>query len=107
MNNGLTPAAVAEVHRVLSRYPTVDSAVLYGSRAKGEHRQGSDIDLVLTGPRLDHRTLSRISGDFEDGPLPQRVDVALLDDIQHPALLDHIKRVGVVLYQREPATAAT
>ncbi len=67
MNHGLTNETLAEIHRVLAQQPEVEKAILYGSRAKGTQRTGSDVDLALIGPGLDDRILGRIADDFEDG----------------------------------------
>ena len=103
MNYGLTDETLAEIHRVLSQQPEVERAILYGSRAKGTQRAGSDIDLALVGADLDDRIVGRIADDFEDGWLPYRFDLCLLNRIHHTALLDHIRRVGIVLYEKQHA----
>lgn len=100
MNHGLEEGTLTEIHRVLAQYPAVERAVLYGSRAKGGHRPGSDVDLALAGRELDRSTVSRVADDFEDGPLPYRFDLSILEETQSAALLDHISRVGLVFYQR-------
>lgn len=46
---GLPPQAVESIRQVLGRFPGIEQAVLYGSRAKGNFRTGSDIDLTLKG----------------------------------------------------------
>ena len=46
-NHGLTDATVAQIHEVFARHPEVEKAVLYGSRAKGNFKPGSDVDLTL------------------------------------------------------------
>lgn len=105
MKHGLTKEMLVEIRGVLSDCPEVEQAVLYGSRAKGAHRPGSDIDLALVGEDLGERTVSRIAGEFDDGWLPHRVDLSILGKIRHAALLDHIRRVGIVLYEKEFAAA--
>ena len=49
MNHGLPSQTVEKIHTVFSRFPAIEKAVLYGSRAKGTHKTGSDIDLTLYG----------------------------------------------------------
>ena len=105
MNYGLKEETLAEIRRVLARHPEIERAVLYGSRAKGTCRLGSDVDLVLVGAGLDGRTLSQIAEAFEESTLPYRFDLSVLHRIRHPALLEHIERVGVPLYEREPAVS--
>jgi len=100
MNWGLTDAAVTEIRSVLIHYPEVERAMLYGSRAKGNCKPGSDIDLTLMGSDLTLETLARIQSELEAGALPYQIDLSILSQISHPELLDHIKRVGVVFYER-------
>ncbi len=98
MNHGLPPATVERIQGVLCHYAEVERAVLYGSRAKGTHHPGSDIDLALCGSGLNHTLLTRIDNELDDLLLPYQIDLSLMSSLSHPALLDHIRRVGVVLY---------
>ncbi|MBU1069011.1 nucleotidyltransferase domain-containing protein [Myxococcota bacterium] len=100
MNHGLSPDTVARIAGVLIRAPHVRKAVLYGSRARGTHRPGSDIDLTLLGDDLTVAELGRIADDLDDLLLPYEIDLSLHAMIDNPALLDHIRRVGVTLFER-------
>ncbi|MCP9931114.1 nucleotidyltransferase domain-containing protein [Cyanobium sp. AMD-g] len=102
---GLPESAMAAIRRVLATYPEVESAILYGSRALGRHRPASDIDLTLTGHAISNATLARIDADLDDLLLPWLIDLSALAAIRHPALLDHIQRAGVLLYQRSDPPA--
>jgi len=99
MNHGLSESAVQRIREVLARHPDVEKAVLYGSRAKGTHHPGSDIDLTLRGKHLDHALLTLIENELDDLMLPERIDLSLFETLTHPALIDHIRRVGVTLYE--------
>ena len=101
---GLSAETLAQIRAVLGRHPEVDRAVLYGSRAVGNHQPGSDIDLVLQGGHdLTERVLYDILNELDDLPLPYSFDVAIHAEITHEALLDHIRRWGAVLYERPAA----
>lgn len=89
------------INGVLARYPEIDRAILYGSRAKGTYRQGSDIDLTLIGPGLAYSQLQRIETEIDDLLLPYTVDLSLHHQLTSPDLLAHIERVGVVFYTKE------
>lgn len=102
MNHGLSRSTVERIRGVLARFPEVEKAVLYGSRAKGTHRPGSDIDLTLHGSALGQPLLARIDEEMDELLLPYQMDLSLFAGLTHPALLDHIQRVGVVLYERTP-----
>jgi uncharacterized protein len=101
---GLTPQTVEKIGGVFARYPQLEKAVLYGSRAKGNYKNGSDIDITLFG-RLEHGDLLKIMDELDDLLLPYTIDLSLFSEITHEGLIEHIKRVGVVFYERTPAIA--
>jgi predicted nucleotidyltransferase len=105
MNHGLTDGTVAQIHEVITRFPEVEKALLYGSRAKGNFKPGSDIDLTLVGTALTSKILGQIRGELEDGLLPYTFDVSIMAQITQTDLIDHIRRVGVVFYERKPLPA--
>lgn len=99
---GLPDHTLILIRQILADYSEIEQAILYGSRAKGGHKKGSDIDLTLIGENLDHRLLSEIARRLEESTIPYQVDLSLFEQIDSPNLLEHIKRVGVVFYQRNP-----
>jgi len=103
MNHGLTSETVDRIRSVLARFPEVEKAVLYGSRAKGNYKRGSDIDLAVLGPDLNASVLSQINSGLDDLLLPQKIDVSIFAKISHADLIDHIRRVGVVFYEKQSA----
>ncbi len=105
MKHGLTDGAMAEIQALLAKFPDVERAVLYGSRAKGNHRPGSDIDLTLIGAGLTSKILGQIQAELEDGYLPYSFDISLLNQITQPDLIEHIRRVGVVFYEKKAVPA--
>jgi predicted nucleotidyltransferase len=105
-SHGLPAAAVAQIQATLAAFPAIEQAILYGSRALGRHRPGSDIDLTLSGADLDALTLARLDQALDDLLLPWRFDLSLRVSLQSPELIDHIERVGQVLYRRNLRTNA-
>ena len=105
MKFGLTDTAIERIRSVLARYPQVESAILYGSRAMGNYENGSDIDLTLCGEGLTLNVQFRIDDELDDLLLPYTFDLSIMDNINDPDLLDHIKRVGKVFYARDDASA--
>lgn len=102
--HGLSDEMVGRITAVLSHFPDIERAILFGSRAKGTHRPGSDIDLALIGPALDWRTLSKIDEALDDLLLPYRFSLIIYDAKTDPAVAAHIKRVGILFFAAEPAT---
>jgi|SRR5690606_37636301 len=97
---GLKPHTIQAIQQVFLQYPALKKAVLYGSRAKGNYRNGSDIDLTLEGESLDLTTLQKIENDLDELMLPYKMDISLLKHIRNAELREHINRVGVVFYDR-------
>lgn len=100
MKYGLSDKTIEQILAVLSNFPEVDKAVLYGSRAKGNFKQGSDIDLTLFGSVLSLKSLHKIENDLDELLLPYKIDLSVFDQIADPDVIDHIRRVGVVFYEK-------
>jgi len=93
----LVPRDLELVRSVLRQHPEIESATLFGSRAKGTHHERSDVDLALSG-ELGLLGAEAIAAELEELPLPYRFDVQALEQISLAPLLEHIERVGVVIY---------
>jgi predicted nucleotidyltransferase len=104
--HGLPEKTVSRITGVLASFPAVERAVLFGSRAKGTHKRGSDIDLSLSGTALDWRTVGRLYDALDDLMLPYRFSLIQFDANTDVDVAAHIARVGVVLFERESATKA-
>ena len=100
MNHGLDKDVVLKIQQVFLKQEKIHQAILYGSRAKGTHTAGSDIDLALKGKQLTIKDLLQLRVDLDSLNLPYTIDLALYDEIQNHDLLDHINRVGIVLYKK-------
>ena len=98
---GLKAHTISAISKVFAQHPEIEQAVLYGSRAKGTYRHGSDIDLTLLGDALSYTQLNRIETEIDDLLLPYTVDLSLHTQIECADLLSHIQRVGQVFYQRD------
>jgi predicted nucleotidyltransferase len=96
---GLPPATLETIRQILAEVPSVKKAVIYGSRAKGTHQPGSDIDLTLSGEALDLDTLGQIATRLHESPIPYQVDLSIFEQIEHAGLRDHIERMGQLFYQ--------
>ena len=77
-----------------------DAVKLYGSRAKGTFHERSDVDLVLIGTGIDRFLVADILLDLADTDLPYTVDLQNYSEIKNRALVEHIDRVGMVIYER-------
>ncbi len=103
MKFGLKGHTIEKVNGIFAQFPEVEEVILYGSRAKGNYRPGSDIDLTLKGKSINLRILNRIADKLDDLLLPYTFDLSVFHHIDNPDLVGHIKRVGQVFYRREEA----
>jgi predicted nucleotidyltransferase len=97
---GLKPAVIGRMHAVFAHFPEVRQVILYGSRAKGNFKPGSDIDLCLEGEGLSTPTLLKIDTALDDLLLPYKIDLSIRDHIDNTELLSHINRAGTAFYRR-------
>ena len=97
---GLPQVALDRMINVLEAYPEIINGRLFGSRAKGNYRPGSDIDLCLDAPTLSMRQRLEIENRLDDLLLPWRIDLVIRHEIDNPALLEHIERVGASIFTR-------
>jgi len=97
---GLKQGDISAIQAVLKQYPKVTKAVLYGSRAKGNYRSGSDIDLTLQGDQLEFSDLVVIDNALDELLLPYTIDLSIYHQIENADLIEHIKRVGQEFYTK-------
>ena len=96
---GLTQDTWQKINATFANYPLVTEVVLYGSRAKGTYRSGSDIDLTMKGEGLNLKLLNKIANDLDDLLLPYSFDLSIFAQIDNHDLIAHISRVGKVVYR--------
>lgn len=102
---GLTSEVIEKIQTVLARFESIESAILYGSRAKGNYKRGSDIDLALRVKKDSPRSLLfDVTDAIDDLNLIYTFDISLLHQIDNENLLDHIDRVGVEFYNAQAFT---
>lgn len=102
MNFGLRKEIIEKINNVFAEFPEIDEAILYGSRAKGNYKPGSDIDITFIGNDLNNRILNKISLRLDDLLLPYTFDLSLHKHIDNIDLIDHIKRIGKTFYKPVP-----
>jgi len=88
---------------VFQKHDAIDSVTLYGSRAKGNYKAGSDIDLTIKGLVLSFSELMKIEDEIDDLYLPYGIDLSQYEQLTNSDLMNHIDRVGVVIYSKNQA----
>lgn len=104
MPYGLLDRDMIHILDAVKSLPEISQLVLFGSRAKGTFKAASDVDLAIKGACVTYETALKLADILnEEKPLPYYFDVVHYEAITEPHLLEHIDRVGVVLYDRELA----
>jgi len=100
MKYGLKDKTIEQILAVFCDYPNIEKAVIYGSRAKGNYKTGSDIDLTLYGKDLNVAILHKIETELDDLLLPYKIDLSIFNLLTNAEFIDHILRVGIVFYEK-------
>lgn len=97
---GLSPETLRKLNSVFAQHNAIDSVVIYGSRAKGNYRVGSDIDLTIKGGEIPFAEFMKIENQIDDLMLPYTVDLSQYHQLGNVALIEHIDLVGVEIFSR-------
>ena len=99
--SGLSVADLENVLSVLKKNTKIKQVILFGSRAKGNFRQGSDVDIALKGEGLKLKDILEASIEIDELLLPYKFDLIIFDRIKEISLIEHIERVGKTLFLAE------
>ncbi|NLJ25330.1 MAG: nucleotidyltransferase domain-containing protein [Firmicutes bacterium] len=98
---GLLERDLQWIEKAIAKYPEIEEAVIFGSRAMGNYKKGSDVDLAVKGARIDRRIINRLSDDLnEEYPLPYFFDVVHYESISNEELKKHIDAIGKIIKSR-------
>lgn len=98
---GIKDSSMKILTSIFSNYGQVEEVVLYGSRAKGNFTDRSDVDMVICNSNINRHVLGKILADINNSNFPYTVDIQLLENIKSPSLLEHINRIGQTFYKKE------
>lgn len=98
MKYGIKDEYWKKLCELFAKKPKIEKVILYGSRAKGNYKPFSDIDITLLGDKLEHDDLLDIMNGVDDLLLPYMFDISLYSSLKNENLIDHINRAGVEIY---------
>lgn len=99
MKFGLNQSQIDGICSIFSKYDDIKKVTLYGSRAKGNYKPYSDIDLTLQGDKLNLSLQFKVENELDDLLLPYKIDLSIYNYIQNPDLIEHIDKDGICIYQ--------
>ena len=97
MIKGLTEEQNAVILREAFRFEKITRLVVFGSRAMGNQKHGSDVDLAVWGLDSDETRELKIRLN-EYTKLPHKFDVVRFESINNPELEKHIKDFGITIF---------
>ncbi len=92
---GLSKKVIADIKSILKKY-NIKKASIYGSRAMGNFKNGSDIDICLFG-KIDLLTKHKIENELDELMLPYTIDISIYQNIKNRDLKKHIDTKGITL----------
>ena len=99
MSFGLRESDLSEIRVILKQFPEIESARIFGSRAKGTHKLGSDVDLAVQGAGVSGDTVSRLHAELEElSDMPYFFDVVDFGSLKDGPFKEHICQFGVLVY---------
>lgn len=101
MPYGLKEIELAKLSKVFASNEHIKRVILYGSRAKGNYKLFSDVDITLEGPELTLTDLNHLSLAIDDLLLPYQFDISIFHTLKNHDLIDHIQRIGITIFERE------
>lgn len=99
--SGLLERDFKYILEAISKYSEIEEVIIFGSRAMGNYKQGSDVDIALKGKNINRTIVRRLNDDLnEEYPLPYFFDVLNYNDITNQELKEHIDEVGKCIYKK-------
>lgn len=97
---GLIKSDISYIKIAMGKFSEIESGIIFGSRAMGNHKRGSDVDIALTGKGITSKTIYLLSELLnEEYPLPYFFDIIHYDSITNTNLKDHIDKEGKLIYK--------
>lgn len=108
MNFGLKTQDLEFIIKTILKFPEIEKAAIFGSRAKGNHKPGSDIDIAIFGENVSFTTISKLHAILEEeSPMPYFFDVFDYIHSDNKELKAHVDRVGITIYEKSGTIPST
>jgi predicted nucleotidyltransferase len=105
MNFGLEESHLREIRQIIGEFLSIESGILFGSRAMGTFSPSSDVDIAITGEDVCLKDQIRLSARLNENRALLKYDVVRYCTITNKKLIDHILKYGVKIYERQKGAA--
>lgn len=99
MQFGLRDTEIKNINKIFYQYSDIEKVIIFGSRAKGNFRNNSDVDLVFFG-NINLKILNQINIELDHLLLPYTFDLLIFKNLDNQEIKEHIKRCGKLFYER-------
>jgi uncharacterized protein len=97
---GLLEQDLDYIIKAIKKHAEIERAKIFGSRAKGNYKKGSDVDIAIFGKNINGKIVARTSDTLnEEYPLPYFFDVIHYESITNKQLIEHIDKLGIEIYR--------
>lgn len=97
---GLLDSDFEFLSNLFQKYASINEVIIFGSRAKGNYKNGSDVDLAIKSITIENQEINEIDNELnENSNLPYKFDIVHYEKIQTPEFKEHIDRVGKVIFK--------
>jgi len=96
---GLTENTIKSIHSVFEKHDAVKTVLIFGSRAKGNYENGSDIDLAVEND-ISAEELQKVQNELENLDLLYGIDIVSYKELENTPVGQHIDRVKKIFYEK-------
>ena len=98
---GLLQRDLDYINMSISKLLEIEIVIIFGSRAMGNYKKGSDIDLAILGDNISSETIRKLNEDLnEQYPIPYFFDILDYNEITNKELKKHIDVNGIILFEK-------
>ena len=99
---GLIERDIEYIVKAMKKFNEIEKAIVFGSRAIGNYKKGSDVDIAIIGDGIDSKTVYKLDDYLNEVyPLPYFFDILQYNCITNENLKKHIDNEGKIIYERK------
>ncbi|OIJ18064.1 DNA polymerase III subunit beta [Anaerobacillus alkalidiazotrophicus] len=96
---GLLDKDLHYITKAIKKYAEIERVKVFGSRALGNYKKGSDVDMAIFGESINGKIVAGLSDILnEEYPLPYFFDVIHYESISNQKLAEHIDNSGIEIF---------
>lgn len=97
---GVSERFIHELLQYCSSNSLIEKVVLFGSRARGDHQQTSDIDLAIYTRNATHSQQNLIEFDMKEMSTALKMDIVFTNRLTKEKLISNILKDGMIIYEQ-------